>query len=119
MALSTTDLLKLADLKDLLVEGKRNETLSGLYALAALKDEMGMMEADLHRFTEHASKANVREKTVASKLTEYSRLKEKAEVYADLLDIEAQGIVSRLGKLRGAAIHLMEAAASREVSEAE
>jgi hypothetical protein len=33
--LNTTDLLELADLKDLISEGKRNEAMPGLYALAA------------------------------------------------------------------------------------
>jgi hypothetical protein len=33
--LSTTDLLELADLKDLIAEGKRDEAMPGLYALAA------------------------------------------------------------------------------------
>jgi hypothetical protein len=70
--------------------------------------ELSAMQADLDHLTEEAAQHQLRPNTVAGRLTQYRELKAKAEVYADLLDMQQDRIQASVEKLTGQAAQLLE-----------
>lgn len=64
---------------------------------AGMMDEIRLMRADLERLGEAGGK--VREKTVAQRMLVYKRLKAKAEIYRDLLDLQQDQVRAAIGDL--------------------
>lgn len=80
-------------------------------AQAAHRDflmELSTMQADLDRLTEEASQHQLRADTVARRLTTYRELKAKAEVYAELLDMQQERILTAVEKLASQAAQLLD-----------
>jgi hypothetical protein len=80
-------------------------------AQAAHRDfllELSTMQSDLNRLTEEATHHQLRADTVARRLTTYRELKAKAEVYAELLDMQQGRILSAVEKLTGQAAQLLD-----------
>jgi hypothetical protein len=80
-------------------------------AQAAHRDfllELSTMQSDLNRLTEEATHHQLRADTVARRLTTYRELKAKAEVYAELLDMQQGRILTAVEKLTGQAAQLLD-----------
>lgn len=80
-------------------------------AQAAHRDfllELSTMQSDLDRLAEEATHHQLRPDTVARRLTTYRELKAKAEVYAELLDMQQGRILSAVEKLTGQAAQLLD-----------
>ncbi len=80
-------------------------------AQAAHRDfllELSTMQSDLDRLTEEVTHHQLRPDTVARRLTTYRELKAKAEVYAELLDMQQGRILSAVEKLTGQASQLLD-----------
>lgn len=80
-------------------------------AQAAHRDfllELSTMQSDLDRLTEEATHHQLRPDTVARRLTTYRELKAKAEVYAELLDMQQGRILTAVEKLTGQASQLLD-----------
>jgi len=72
---------------------------------AGMMDEVGAAVSDLKRITE--SSDTVREKTVQQRLLAYRRLKARAQIYADLLEMNQEAIRSAVSRLEAQARALL------------
>ncbi|HEX2909881.1 MAG TPA: DUF6744 family protein [Chloroflexia bacterium] len=70
--------------------------------------ELAGMQSDLERLVEEAESHKLRTDTVARRLTAYRELKSKAEVYAELLDMQGEKILLTLEKLTREAAQLLD-----------
>jgi hypothetical protein len=80
-------------------------------AQAAHRDfigELTTLEADLSRLSEEATHHQLRAETVARRLSSYRELKAKAQVYAELLDMQQERILTTLGQLTSQASLLLD-----------
>lgn len=73
--------------------------------------ELATMQVDLDRLAGEAENHRVRAATVAGRLKEYRELRAKAEVYAELLDMQGEKVLASLQKLTGQATQLLESVA--------
>ena len=83
-------------------------------AQAAHRDfmaELATLQADLHYLSSEAENHRVRATTVAGRLKEYRELKAKAEVYAELLDMQGEKILGLLQNLTSEATRLLDSVA--------
>jgi hypothetical protein len=83
------------------------ETRKGLAQAvhAGMMDEIISLRADLDRLGE--SSGAVREKTIAGRLIHYKRLRAKAEIYKDLLDMQQDQVRAAIGELEQEARNLL------------
>jgi hypothetical protein len=80
-------------------------------AQAAYRDfvqELAALQSDLDRLADEAAHHPVRHETIARRLTTYRELKAKAEVYAELLDMQQGRILSVVEQLTGQAAGLLD-----------
>jgi hypothetical protein len=80
-------------------------------AQAAYRDfiqELAALQSDLDRLAEEAAHHQVRPETIAHRLTTYRELKAKAEVYAELLDMQQGRILSVVEQLTGQAAGFLD-----------
>jgi hypothetical protein len=80
-------------------------------AQAAYRDfiqELAALQSDLDRLADEAAHHPVRHETIARRLTTYRELKAKAEVYAELLDMQQGRILSAVEQLTGQAAALLD-----------
>jgi len=61
-------------------------------------DDLAVMQTDLQRFVA-ATPGTVKAATIAERLTAYKRLKARAQIYADLLGMQQEGIQAQLAAL--------------------
>ncbi|MDQ2810202.1 MAG: hypothetical protein M3Z04_25270 [Chloroflexota bacterium] len=61
-------------------------------------DDLAVMQTDLQRFQE-ATPGTVKEATMAERLSAYRRIKERAQVYADLLGMQQESIQGQIAAL--------------------
>lgn len=72
---------------------------------AGIMDEIKTFRGDLERLVE--SDSAVREKTIMQRMLSYKRLKAKAEIYKDLLDMQQDEAQSAIGELERVARNLL------------
>jgi hypothetical protein len=72
---------------------------------AGIMDEIKLMRTDLEGLG--ASDGKVREKTIARRMLVYKRLKAKAELYSDLLDMQQDQVRAAIGALEQEARNLL------------
>jgi hypothetical protein len=72
---------------------------------AGIMDEIKSMKVDLGRLCEMEGK--VREKTVTQRMLVYKRLKAKAEIYDDLLDMQQDQVRTAIADLEAGALNLL------------
>jgi hypothetical protein len=80
-------------------------------AQAAYRDfiqELAALQSDLDRLADEAAHHPVRPETISRRLTTYRELKAKAEVYAELLDMQQGRILSVVEQLTGQAAGLLD-----------
>jgi hypothetical protein len=80
-------------------------------AQAAHRDfmqELASMQTDLDHLTDEATHHQLRSETVARRLTTYRELKAKAEVYAELLDMQQSRILRAVTQLTEQAASLLD-----------
>ena len=65
---------------------------------STFSDDLAVMRTDLQRFVA-AKPGTVKAATMAERLTEYKRLKERAQIYADLLGMQQDGIQAQIAAL--------------------
>jgi hypothetical protein len=72
---------------------------------AGIMDEIRLMKVDLERLGEAEGK--VREKTITQRMSVYKRLKAKAEIYEDLLDMQQDQVRAAIANLETEARNLL------------
>lgn len=83
------------------------ETRKGLAQAvhAGIMDEIRSLRADLERLVE--SNGAVREKTITQRMLSYKRMKAKAEIYKDLLDMQQDQVRAAISELEHGARNLL------------
>lgn len=82
----------------------------------SLMAEVDALSVDLERFTS-AKAGTVKKKTMQERLAAYASLRRKIEVYADLMEMRKEGIMSKLANLRKQAKEVMLGDGAIEESE--
>jgi hypothetical protein len=72
---------------------------------SAILDEVAAMEGDLARL--ETSDSETREKTILGRLERYRQIKEKAQTYADLLEMRQDAIQEAVTRLQSRAMNLL------------
>lgn len=80
---------------------------------ASLLDEIGSLHTDLQRLSEGGER--VREKTVTQRLVTYRRLKEKTDIYRDLLGMRQDEVCAAIRSLETEARNLLDTGMTGEV----
>ena len=92
------------------------ETKKGLAQAvhAGMMDELVSLRADLEQLSESGSK--VRAQTVAQRILGFRRMRAKAELYRDLLDMQQEQVRAAIGELEGEARKLLGVEEPKTVS---
>ncbi len=92
------------------------ETKKGLAQAvhAGMMDEIASLRTDLEQISESGSK--VRAQTVAQRMLGFRRMRAKAELYRDLLDMQQEQVRAAIGELEGEARKLLGVEESKTVS---
>lgn len=92
------------------------ETKKGLAQAvhAGMMDELVSLRADLEQLSESGSK--VRAQTVAQRMLGFRRMRAKAELYRDLLDMQQEQVRAAIGELEGEARKLLGVEEPKTVS---
>src|SRR5262249_15050115 len=84
-------------------EGTRKGLAQAVHA--GIMDEIRSLRTDLERLAE--SNGAVREKTITQRMLSYKRLKAKAEIYKDLLDMHQDQVRAAISELERGALNLL------------